>query len=190
MSIETLRAKALAHNESLRWRYPVCLDLELRAKIDQAATALQQLHAERAELEADGIPARKLSDNPRLKIDKQIAEAEARLEALEASIPDDSLLQVVFRRLAPGDYQTLQTEHIIDAKQLNLATFWPALAAAAFVCCEDRHGTGVGLTWDEVREATLSSMDLDYIYQGLVGFNRALQTIPFETPTSGVPATN
>ena len=131
MSIETLRAKALAHNTNLRWRYPVCLDIDLRAKIDQAATALQQLHAERAELEADGIPARKLSDNPRLKIDKQITEAEARLEALEASIPDDDLLVVVFRRQTPDEYQTMQAAHLVDGKQLDLAGFWPALAAAS-----------------------------------------------------------
>lgn len=197
MSIETLRAKALAHNASLRFTYPMCLDPEHRAKIDKAASKLSDLNEQRRLLEtAEDLPARrKLTDAPpTLKIDKQLAEIEAELELLEAEIPDDALLLVHFKRLSPTQYQDLQSSHLTqepgkDAK-LDVASWWIALAEATYLETTDRSGENLNLTWDDVRENTLSSMDLEYCYAGIVELHRRVTRVPFKTSTSGAPATS
>lgn len=193
MSIDQIRAKALAHNSTITWSYPVCLDRDRKAAIDaamQALTSLQEEKARASQLPAEDAPRRRTIADKVKSLDQRIADAEAELQDLEDDVPDDDLIVLVFGRITPDAYQTLQSEHLADSKQVDLRTFWPALADTCYRRTETKDGEDLDATWDEIREGALDSQDMDTIYVGVTNLHRAGSTIPFDRKSSGAPATS
>lgn len=201
MSISALREKALAHNANQKFRYNVCLDEGLRTKIDEASTRLVECHKARDSLleeengnPGESMPLRKTISSPQssatISIDKEIADLESQIEELEASIPDDSLLIIVFQRMTPTAYQQVEIDQLKEDGSIDWAAVWEIRNAASYQQCEDRHGNVVDLSWDQVRENVLSSADMDFISQGVTALNRRCSYVPFKHPNFGRRATS
>lgn len=196
MSIDQIRAKALTHNSTITWSYPVCLDRDRKKAIDdatQALTALQEEKARAAQLSAEDAPQgsrRRSIASVSSPLDRRITDAEDRLQALEDAVPDDDLIVLVFGRITPDAYQAMQGEYLLDGKQVDLRGFWPALAAACYRRTETKTGEDLTMSWDEVRDGALDSQDMDFIYMGVTNLHRAGSTIPFDRKSSGAPATS
>lgn len=196
MSIEDLRAKALAYNASLRFRYPVSLNGETRQQLDTALKHLAKLREERAKLSPqldENTPTRRTmgqKDVPVWQIDKDIEAAEQKVDALEAGIPADELIVVTFGRHSDGDladsdfYTQLQDAHTVDGK-IQWGTFWDELQALDYRGCEDAEGNPVTMDWSECKAGFLNNGDLELINEGLGRLHRGASFIPFKQRTSG-----
>ena len=196
MSIEDLRAKALAHNENVTWTYTVCLDADLRGRLNKATEEMLQLRKEATtpaaeNKDAPDKPKRKNLADKDIPLDAKISAAEETVQRIEDSIPDDELLVLKFGRLTPDRYQQLQTDNMAshDGK-LDLWEMRTALAAEGFRAAEDRHGADTGMSWDEICTSVLDSLDAEYIHMGLVNLNRSGAFIPFGLANSGPAATS
>lgn len=193
MSLADLRARALARNAERSFSYTICLNDQLRTKIDKATVALADLHQQRQrqalmdQSDTDPRRGRSLGDpKPRKTgLDTQIEEAENALQALEDSVPDDQILKINFRAISPDDYQKLQLPYIDPTGRVDLAGFWPALAASCYSSTMAVDGEDLGIGWDELRAGTLNSGDVNLIYAGITDLHMTGAGIPFSRANSG-----
>lgn len=188
MSIEALRAKALAHNANVHWDYPLCLDSGLKARVAEAEAALDQARKARETNEQAERPKGKRIGEDRYE--QAVAAAEKTLAAAIESAPDDSLLILRFGRVSPDVYQDLQNQAIEDGGKgrLDVARFYRSLTEACWRQALSTSGEDVGLTWDQVRDSAMDSLDYDRVAAGVLALHRSGQTIPFTLESSGRPA--
>ena len=205
MSVANLRARALAHNATIRWTYPVCLNDDKRAAIDDAEKALKALHveleqtqnrkekAEKTQRRTLGEAATPGHDAEIAGLHDKIAAAEAELEFLEQSALSESVL-LRFRRLAPDEYQAAWDEAGVQtegkANEYRLEALKDALRTRCYATAEDSDGNDLGISWDEAKTGFLNSGDFDNIGTGLIMWNRTPAVVPFNQANSGLPATS
>lgn len=206
MSVANLRARALAHNATIRWTYPVCLDDDKRTAIDEAEKALKALRTEleqtqnRKEKAEKTIARRTLGeaatpghDAEIAGLHDKIAAAEAELEFLEQAALSESVL-LKFRRLTPNEYQTAWDEAGVQAEgkanEYRLEALKDALRTRCYATAEDSAGNDLGISWDEAKTGFLNSGDFDNIGTGLILWNRTPVVVPFNQANSGLPATS
>lgn len=205
MSVANLRARALAHNATIRWTYPVCLDDDKRTAIDEAEKALKALRTELEQTQnrkekAEKTQRRTLGEAATLGHDAEItdlhdkiAAAEAEAELLEQAALSESVL-LRFRRLAPDEYQAAWDEAGVQAEgkanEYRLEALKDALRTRCYATAEDSDGNDLGISWDEARTGFLNSGDFDNIGTGLILFNRTPAVVPFNQANSGLPATS
>ncbi len=205
MSVANLRARALAHNATIRWTYPVCLNDDKRAAIADAEKALKALHvkleqtqnhkekAEKTQRRTLGEAATPGHDAEIAGLHDKIAAAEAELEFLEQSALSESVL-LRFRRLAPDEYQAAWDEAGVQtegkANEYRLEALKDALRTRCYATAEDSDGNDLGISWDEAKTGFLNSGDFDNIGTGLILFNRTPAAVPFNQANSGLPATS
>lgn len=206
MSVANLRARALAHNATIRWTYPVCLDDDKRTAIDEAEKALKALRTEleqtqnRKDKAEKTIARRTLGeaatpghDAEIAGLHDKIAAAEAEAELLEQAALSESVL-LKFRRLTPNEYQTAWDEAGVQAEgkanEYRLEALKDALRTRCYATAEDSDGNDLGISWDEAKTGFLNSGDFDNIGTGLILFNRTPAVVPFNQANSGLPATS
>lgn len=206
MSVANLRARALAHNATIRWTYPVCLDDDKRTAIDEAEKALKALRTEleqtqnRKEKAEKTIARRTLGeaatpghDAEIAGLHDKIAAAEAEAELLEQAALSESVL-LKFRRLTPNEYQTAWDEAGVQAEgkanEYRLEALKDALRTRCYATAEDSDGNDLGISWDEAKTGFLNSGDFDNIGTGLIMWNRTPAVVPFNQANSGLPATS
>lgn len=171
MSIEALRALALARNAERRFRLTVCLD----------DGYLQLLHgAEAAVAEAGRGPSR--MDGSR---EKKISDAQAALEKVQADIPEDATIVVVFRPVTPGEYEDILAAAAGPDRKTDFGRFYPALCEACYVGCESLTGEDLGVGWQELVDSALTGQDYDNAIAGCVALHRSGQTVDFRPGSSG-----
>ena len=168
MSIESLRELALYRNSRREFVLTVCLDDD----------ALSAYHEEIARIE-------KLSDDsPRSMADKPV-DKQALIDKAEAALPRESLVEIVFHPVAPVQYEKLVEESSDARGQLDFRAFYPAVLAACYSCARDMDGHDLGLSWEEVRDNTLTSSDYDECVAGVVRMHRSGQAVHFGRASSG-----
>ncbi|GAA2184939.1 hypothetical protein GCM10009785_34790 [Brooklawnia cerclae] len=209
MSVADLRARALAHNATIRFTYPICLDDDLRQAIKDAEKALKDLHTAVEEAKdrrgkSEATQRRSLGEAATPGHDKEIAALEARIPAAEealaaaedAALADSVLLR--FRRLTPSEYQEAWDAAGEAAKDaaaqlrdaVKLEALKERLRTHCYAAAEDAEGNDLGIGWDEAVDGFIGSGDFDNIGNGLILFNRASAAIPFGRASSGQPATS
>lgn len=205
MSVADLRARALAHNATVRFTYPICLDDDKRRAIDEADKNLKTLHtqhdqaverqakAEKTQRRTLGEASTPGHDEETARIDEQIKAAEADLDRLETDALTDSVL-LKFRRLTPDEYQALW-DSVVEAtnekpQEARLEELKTALRVECYVGTEDADGNDLGIAWGQAVEGFINSGDMDNLGTGLILFNRTPSTVPFNQANSGLPATS
>ena len=166
MSIESLRELALYRNSKREFAMTICLDDD----------ALSAYHAEIARI--DKLPEPKsMADKP---VDKQVL-----IDKAEAALPRESLIEIVFHPVAPVQYEKLVEESSDARGQLDFRAFYPAILSACYSQARDMDGNDLGLSWEEVRDNTLTSSDYDECVAGVVRMHRSGQAVHFGRASSG-----
>lgn len=181
MSIEILRAVALARNSERKFTITLCLDDEVAAIYREACEELTRLE----NTDEESKPKTKRMS------DKAVDPVEAQREyvaELESGLPVDATLQVNFTPVSPDRYEALLAMYADQRGNVDFRNFYPALLEECYKNCTDIAGEDVGLSWDEVRENTMTGQDYDNCIAGCVALHRSTQSIPFGQANSGPAA--
>lgn len=208
-----LLAKANAFMSAKTFRYPVCLDADVRAelnmlrdKMETAATAAAL--AEKYPAKDDQTPTRRTIGDRVSAAQKAMDDMSARAtELLDAAKASDDLVVVVFAIPADatdhpdgpaGWYRDLKDaiNAEVDARgagvpgpsktQLVLAT----LPARSFVAVQSPDGEDIGMTWDDARRNLLDDADAEQIEGGVLNLYRGTTAVPFDPASFGARTTN
>lgn len=190
MSIESLRAKALAYAPT--FRYPVCLDPEMRTQLDEASSRLLKLQGDLREMAAlppDERRAKRMSEQPpSVALAAEVAEAEAEVQRIENLAAGDVLV-VVFRRLPPDDYQALVDGHT-QGSTVSLPDLHQSIVRESYLRSESGDGEDVGLDYAQIWNGVLNHGDRDVVLVGVLELNRGVSAVPFSQRSSGQPGTS
>lgn len=196
MSLEALRAKALAYSPELT--YPIILDRDLKYRLSEATQKLADLRKDRAKM-ADLPPEEQaraagqtLADAaPRFRIDTEIADAEKALSDIEDEARPEALV-LIFRRLpasGPDSYQQALEDNSDAKGVVSIFGLGQALLASCYLRTEDAAGADVGLTWDEA-QIPLDHGDIEALRSHIINHHRVGTAISFDPRSSGRPATS
>lgn len=180
MSIEVLRAVALARNSERKFDLTLCFD-------DKAATEYREA-VERADKIKAEINSGEAKKKTRTMAEKQVdpvAEAEAEVERLAEALPKDKTLIVRFRPVSPAVYESLLMTHSDHKGQIDFRGFYPALLAECYESCRSLDDDDLEINWTECSENVLTGQDYDNAIAGCVALHRTAQDIPFDRPNSG-----
>lgn len=179
MSIEILRALALARNSERKFTITLCLDDEVAQIYREACDELTRL--ESAGKEETKPKTRRMSD----KAVDPVEEQRAYVAELESGLPVDATLQVNFSPVSPDRYEALLAMYADQRGNVDFRSFYPALLEECYKNATDIAGEDLKLSWDEVRENTLTGQDYDNCIAGCVALHRSTQSIPFGQANSG-----
>lgn len=179
MSIDDLRAAALARNSERRFRMAVCLDDDYRARLEEARKAADAEAAQATK--DDGKPSgrKRLADTPACPA------ADAYRE-LADNPPADQTIVCTWKPLTPAAYQAVLDQNADPRGNINIRAVYEAVLSECWAGCETVEGDPVdGLDWEQVRDGCLTSMDYDTAAAGAVALHRSGTTIPFTRASSG-----
>lgn len=188
--IENLRELALARNATTFREYPICLDDNLRAQIDEQTKLLKDAKIDLDYLEDKGETKAKSLGNqsPITAAKRRISEISKKLTQLEADAKQTSII-VRLRRLSPIDYEKIQFDHL-KGDDLDVKTFWPAMLEASYADTISPAGEDLHITYDELAANVLNSADYDNLIALALTMNRTAGTVSFTKPSFGPLGTN
>lgn len=182
MSIDDLRAAALARNAARRFRMAVCLDDDYRARLEEARKAADAEASQAAKAsgtEGKGAGRRRLADQP----GSPAADAYQRLADTP---PAESTIVCTWKPLTPAGYQAVLDDNADARGNINIRAVYEAVLSDCWAGCETVDGDPVdGLDWEQVRDGCLTSMDYDTAAAGVVALHRSGTTIPFTRASCG-----
>lgn len=209
-----LLAKANAYMSAKTFRYPVCLDPNVRDEMFRLRDAMET--AANAAALAEKYPAK---DDPaasgRRTIGDRVNAAQKAIddlntrakELLAAAEANDDLVVVAFA-VSPeatdhpdglaGWYRDfkdrINAEH--DARPAGntgpskTQMVLSGLPALSFVAVQTPDGEPIGMTWDDARRNLLDDADLEQIEGGVLNLYRGTTAVPFDPASFGRPPTN
>lgn len=188
--IEELRELALARNGAERHRFPLCLDDDLRAQINQAADDLKEAKAALDELAENKAKAKSLSSAaPTTTAKRRVQDLSDQIDALEQQAADRSIF-IRMRRLPPAEYETLLHAHLDKEGNPEPFSLFPAITRSCYVDTVDAQDEDLRLSWGELTEKVLNSADMDALQVFAMNLNRAGSSISFTKASFGRLATN